>query len=310
MEKRSKRIVRVIVLIILFAVLINSQWLFFLPESTRMAIAQKVALTFGSSGLEVDGFSLNLPKLITLAAVIVLLWLIQTAADFIIGNIKYKNNRSKTVANLMQSIIKYLIVIIGVIWGLSVLGVNTAAVFASLGVVSLIIGFGAQSLIEDIITGIFIIFEGQYSIGDVIILGDFRGTVTKIGVRTTSIEDAGGNVKIVNNSDIRNMQNRSLRPSVAICDVGISYSESIPRVEEVLKANMPKVQSKYPEYFLNVPRMVGVQEIGASSVVLRILADVKEDNIFMAQRMLNREVKLIFDENNIEIPFTQIVLHN
>ena len=210
---------------------------------------------------------------------------------------------------LFVSLIKFLGFVVGGVWALAILGVNLTGIFASLGIASLIIGFGAQSLIEDAVTGIFIIFEGQYHVGDIIVLDGFRGTVRRIGIRTTCIEDAGGNQKIVNNSDIRNVQNRSRNSSIAVCDLCISYDADIRKVEKVIAATLPKIHTKYSELFLNAPRYVGVESLGESSVVMRIVADVTEENFFLGYRTLNRELKLMCDENNIEIPFNQIVVH-
>ena len=125
------------------------------------------------------------------------------------------------------------------VWGLTILGVNTGAVLAGVGIVGLIIGFGAQSLIEDIITGTFIIFENQYSVGDIIVLDDVRGTVRSIGVRTTVIEDDGGNLKVVNNSDIRNFQNRSRNTSLAIIVCAVSYDTDLRKLEQLMLDKLP-----------------------------------------------------------------------
>lgn len=213
------------------------------------------------------------------------------------------------MAGLFISLTKFTCTIAAIVWALGILGVNLAGVFASLGVASLIIGFGAQSLIEDAVTGMFIIFEGQYSVGDIIVLDDFRGTVKNIGIRTTSIVDAGGNLKIVNNSDIRNLQQRSRESSVAVCDVGISYATSIPKVEEILAESLPDIYERHKDIFLSAPRYVGVEELASSSVVIRVVADVTEEDYFAGRRILNREMKLLLDSNGIEIPFTQVVVH-
>lgn len=174
---------------------------------------------------------------------------------------------------------------------------------------SLIIALARRALIEDAVTGMFIIFEGQYSVGDIIVLDDFRGTVKNIGIRTTSIVDAGGNLKIVNNSDIRNLQQRSRESSVAVCDVGISYATSIPKVEEILAESLPDIYERHKDIFLSAPRYVGVEELASSSVVIRVVADVTEEDYFAGRRILNREMKLLLDSNGIEIPFTQVVVH-
>ena len=243
------------------------------------------------------------------AAVILLVWLLCSLVVWFLTWFVTKNHRSRSMIGLFVSLIKFLGFIVGGVWALSILGVNLAGIFASLGIMSLIIGFGAQSLIEDAVTGIFIIFEGQYQVGDIIVLDGFRGTVKRIGIRTTCIEDSGGNQKIVNNSDIRNMQNRSRNSSVAVCDLCISYDADVREVEKVIAATLPKLHAKYSDLFLACPRYVGVESLGESSVVLRIAADVTEENFFLGYRTLNREMKLMCDRHGIEIPFNQLVVH-
>ena len=152
------------------------------------------------------------------------------------------------------------------------------------------------------------VFESQYNVGDVIEVNGFLGTVTDIALRTTSITDFGGNIKIMNNSDVRNILNRSNEDSKAICDVGIAYEEDIEHVEEVLDKVLIATEKKYPAIFPEKPQYIGVQELGESSVTLRILAKVAEKDVFAARRILNREIKIGFEKENIFIPFPQLVV--
>ena len=177
------------------------------------------------------------------------------------------------------------------------------------GLIAGVLKYGAQSLIEDIITGIFIIFEGQYNIGDIIILDDFRGTVRDIGVRTTVIEDAGGNLKVVNNSDIRNFQNRSKNPSVAICEVAVAYETDLLKLRELLEAELPKMLDKHPDLYLAAPKYLGVDALADSGVNLKIAVSCTEANVFGARRMLTQDVRMLFMEKGVEIPFPQVVVH-
>ena len=144
-----------------------------------------------------------------------------------------KETRARTVCSLTRSILSYAAVLLSVYFGLRALGVDVTASLASVGVVTLIIGFGAQSLIEDVLTGIFLIAEGRYNVGDILVLDDFRGKVVDISVRTTTLEDAGGNHKIINNSEIRNFQNRSQETSVAVSTISIGYDADLRAVETV-----------------------------------------------------------------------------
>lgn len=216
-----------------------------------------------------------------------------------------------TAVAMLSSIVKYAAVIVTVLALLRVVGVDTATILAAAGIVSLVVGFASQSLIEDVITGIFILFEGQYKIGDMLVLGDFRGTVIDIGVRTTTLEDAGGNRLIVNNSDIRNVQNRSRRESKAVTTVSVTYGQNMIELENILKEALPTWKDK-PEYkglFLADPSYNGIDEFQDSGIALHFSVKTNEEDIFKARRAMNRELKLLFDEKGIEIPFPQVDVH-
>ena len=298
-------IISIIIAAVATLLLLHPSWL---PLSARTVskieeLEQKYFLIGGNS-------QITFAHILTALLVIAILWLFYAVMKLILtSSAAQKNARGRTVASLTLQTIKYLVVIIGVIWILSILGVNATAVLAGVGIIGLILGFGAQSLIEDVITGIFIIFEGKYSIGDIIVLDDFRGVVRDIGVRTTTIEDAGYNLKVVNNSDIRNFQNRSRKLSLAICEVSVSYDTDLRKLEKILAENLPLMLQPHHDLYVTAPRYLGVQELGDSGVVIKIVADVKEENIFAAQRMLNRDIRVLFAEKNVEIPFPQVDVH-
>ena len=302
--KNKKTMIGTVIALVLTVLLLNPRWLP-LSQQTRDKLGdlEKSYFLIERSG------RITLAHLLTLLLMICLLWLISMVFRLIIQYFGKKSLRSQTIASLAAGAFHYLIVIIGAVWGLAILGVNTMAVLAGVGIIGLILGFGAQSLIEDIITGAFIIFENQYSVGDIIILDDFRGTVRSIGVRTTVIEDAGGNLKVVNNSDIRNFQNRSRNNSVALVLVAVSYATDLRKLENLLKEKLGGLQQEHPELYLSAPRYLGVDALADSGVNLKFAVNVKEENVFAGQRMLARDLKILFDDNGVEIPFPQVVVH-
>lgn len=220
-----------------------------------------------------------------------------------------KETRARTVCSLTRSILSYAAVLLSVYFGLRALGVDVTASLASVGVVTLIIGFGAQSLIEDVLTGIFLIAEGRYNVGDILVLDDFRGKVVDISVRTTTIEDAGGNHKIINNSEIRNFQNRSQKTSLAVSTVSVGYDADLRAVEAVIADALPAMFEENRAVFLDVPQYIGVEELSESGVVLKFIVSATEENVFAARRALNRSLKLLFDEKGIDIPYPQLTVH-
>jgi len=255
-----------------------------------------------------DFFKNNYVVLIETLAIIFFMWLISKLLLIILSIFKAKSFRGTTIANLINSTIKYLAFIIAIFLILSAWGVQTPTLLAGAGIIGLAISFGAQSLIEDIFSGLFIIFERQYSVGDIIQIGDFRGTVKEISLRVTKFEDINGDIKIINNSDIRGAINTTTSLSKAVCEISIGYDEDIERVELIINKNLHEIRNNIPK-IVEGPYYVGVQNLGDSSVVLRIIALVNENDRYNVARSLNREMKILFDKNNVSIPFPQLVVH-
>jgi len=257
--------------------------------------------------------SLDWSDLFRLVLMLAALLLIAALASLFFTRWQPKTNHGRTMATLASSATRYILALVGILWGLAILGVDVSALLAGAGVVALIIGFGAESLIADVITGIFMLFEHQYEVGDIIVVGDFRGTVTQIGIRTTSITDAGGNVKIINNSDVRNLINRSAQASRAVCDLGVTYDgNTVRQAEAVLDTALKKVYEDHKDLFKAVPEYLGVQELNLSenAAILRIVADVEESDIFKAQRVLNHDLLLALEDAGVSNPPLEVLVEN
>ena len=220
----------------------------------------------------------------------------------------FRLRRGRALVDLLCSFIKYIAVIALIYAVLSAWGVDTTALLAGVGILSLIVGLGAQSLIEDIIAGLFIVFERVFEVGDIIVVDGFRCTVKEIGIRTTQIEDAGGDIKVVNNSDIRTLVNMTSQLSLAISEIDIEYGESLERVELVIKDHLAEMKENIPD-IAEGPFYMGVSRLGSSGVTLRFTAKCAEMQKFQVERDMNRQLKLLFDRNAINIPFAQVVVH-
>lgn len=248
-------------------------------------------------------------KLLRVVVMIAFMIALNAVLQLIIHAIKGKRKRTQTLSTVVASLLKYVIVILAIIWGLTIFGVNVGTIFAGVGILALVLGFGAESLVSDLVTGAFILFENQYNIGDIVELDGYRGTVDFVGIRTTGIRDVGGNVKIINNSDIKNIINRSERSSVAVTTVGIHYSQDLSEVEKKLPAILNTIKERNSDVFIGAVNYLGVEELSDSSVNLKFTAEVEESNIFTGRRLLNREIKVLFDEAGIEIAFPQVDVH-
>ena len=303
-----KRIVKLLVVLIAILLMTNPKLIFFLPEETKAKLIAAMNALFGDINAVSSVVSINRLTLIQMVIMVIVMMLLHEIISAVLERVKPKTNRGSTIKKLLSSSFNYLTVIVGVLWGLTILGVNVSTVFASVGVLALIVGFGAESLIADLVTGLFMIFENEFNDGDIVDLNGFRGTITNIGIRTTAITDAGGNIKIVNNSDMKNIINLSDISSRAVCDFPIPYEVKISEAEAKLETVLAKLPKQYPEVFPKVPEYLGVQQLADSAVILRVAAEVAEENRFLAARLLNRNLKESMEEMGIKVPYNQLVI--
>lgn len=223
--------------------------------------------------------------------------------------LRISERREATLMKLLENILSYAVYFISIMMILSALTINVQAMLAGAGIVGLAVGFGAQSLVKDIITGFFIIFEDQFSVGDYVRIGPFEGTVEEIGLRTTKIKSFTGEINILPNGSIVEVTNFSLYNSVAVLDIGIAYEGDIEYTEKVLQEYLDTTTEKYPE-LVKAPELLGVQQFGASEVVLRIVAETLPMKHWYIGRQLRKDIKLVLDEHGIEIPFPRMVMYS
>lgn len=247
----------------------------------------------------------KIPALIRSVQIITIAYIISAIVRGLLKLILARTKRGATIVTLVNSFIKYAVAIIALLMALNAWGVDTGTLLASAGLLGLVIGLGAESLIADIIAGVFMVFEGEYQVGDIIVVDGWRGTVEEIGIRTTRIVDTGGNKKIINNNDMRSIINQTQDLSLAKCIVGVEYGDSLERIEVVIRDNLEKIGKNIPA-IADGPYYKGVDALNSSSVDLLFVAKCKEEDIFQVQRDLNREIKLVFDKNGINIPFPQV----
>ncbi len=245
------------------------------------------------------------PKVIQAIQVVTIVLLIETVVLLIINKSFKKSQREITVARLVSNLIKWVTVIVLIIAVLAIWGIDTTALITGAGVITLVVGLGMQSLIADVVAGLFIVFENEFNVGDIITVGDFRGTVVSIGIRTTKLE-ALGNIKIINNSEIRGVLNQTVELSTAKSLIDIEYGASLERVEEIIKTKLPEIVIDGVTGGISYD---GVATLGASGVTLQFTAKCYEGDIFAIQREMNKRLKVMFDENGINIPFNQLVVH-
>ena len=221
---------------------------------------------------------------------------------------RVREARGVTMCRLIASVVKYASVIGMLYWCLALLGVDTATLLASAGLLTFAVSLGAKDIVTDIISGLFIIFEGEFRVGDIIQVGGQRGTVMEIGVRTTKINDGSGNILVLRNSNISNVVNMTKEHSYAAVEVGIEYGESLERVENILAEELPNIKKRLPA-IIDGPVYKGVTMLADNSVNIKIVAECAEKDRAPLTNDLNREMKLLFDKHDISIPFPQVVVN-
>ncbi|MCH5151643.1 MAG: mechanosensitive ion channel family protein [Clostridiales bacterium] len=263
--------------------------------------------TPNTGSLLLDKVVLHVPTLIKSIQSITIVWTISTIIVLVVSKAFHKTQRAITVSSLIVNMINWITAIIFVVILLANFDVDTTAIITGAGVLTLVVGLGLQSLIADVVAGLFIVFEDQFNVGDYITIDDFRGKVISIGIRTTKVIDGVNNIKIFNNNSIQGVINHDKALSVAKTYIDIEYGSRVPEVEKIIREHVGKLT--IPKA-VGVPEYQGVSALGASGVTLLFTVTCHEQDIFGVTRALNGAIKNMFDENGIGIPFPQVVVHN
>lgn len=254
---------------------------------------------------------------LVVVAVVVVLWIIfgvifQRIIKVIIFkamSVNKKGPRVLTISKLLNSILRYVLWFIVLLMILKVLGVDITPFIASAGVVGLAVGFGAQEIVKDFISGFFIIFEGSFDVGDVVEVDGFKGDVVNLGLRTTVVRNWVGEVKTINNGNLGSIINFSKNDSIAIIDFGVAYETDLEKLKVLMSEFVLESKEKY-EVLLDTPQFLGVIELADSSINMRFIAKTKAMQHFQVERDLRKDVVAFLTKNNVEIPFPQVVIHN
>lgn len=215
--------------------------------------------------------------------------------------------REETLSKLLDNILSYVVYFIAFLTILSVMNIDVKALLAGAGIVGLAVGFGAQSLVKDVITGFFIIFEDQFSVGDHVRIGQFEGNVETIGLRTTKIKSWTGEVHIIPNGSILEVTNFSINNSVAVVDIAIPYKEDIEKAQRVIEGLLETMPERYGE-LVKRPELLGIQNLGPTEVTLRIVAETQPMQHAALARNMRKDIKLELDQNGIDISYPRVVM--
>jgi small conductance mechanosensitive channel len=218
--------------------------------------------------------------------------------------------RAQTMGSLLKSIITGIITAIVVTMVLAEVNVNVAPIIASAGILGLALGFGAQSLVSDFLSGIFMIFEDQYGVGDVVDLGEASGTVEAVSLRVTRLRDVNGTVWYVRNGEIMRVGNMSQNWARTVLDIGVAYSEDLVKVRRVLQevAHDLWEDEEFKGVIIEEPEVWGVEALSPDAVTVRVTLKTAPLEQWSVAREMRQRIKARFDYEGIEIPFPQRVV--
>ena len=221
-----------------------------------------------------------------------------------------RRQRASTLGSLIRSTSQYVIWPIATIMVLSEMGLDVGALIATAGVAGLAIGFGAQTLVKDVISGVFLLFDDLIRVGDLVNIGGTVGTVESIGVRLIKVRTFDGELVMIPAGEIRTFGNKSMNWARVIVPVGLSYEQDIDDILPIMKQVAQEWADENENILLEEePQVQGLMDFGDSSVTARVVIQVKPGEQFAAERELRRRLKRTFDQQNVEIPFPQRTVH-
>lgn len=212
--------------------------------------------------------------------------------------------RAAAIGTLLRSVIAITVWTIAILTILPLLGINVAPLLASAGIIGVALGFGAQTLVKDYLSGIFIIIEDQFGVGDVVDVGDVIGTVEEVALRYTRLRDMSGVVWYVRNGEILRVANRSQGWTMAVVDIPVAYNEDLDRVREIVERvglDMDE-DPDYDDLLLGRPTFAGVESVSGEAVIIRITAKAAPEKQLSVARTIRERMKVAFDRASIVVP--------
>lgn len=239
--------------------------------------------------------------------VIFLSWLLLKVGNLLIGRIfapksasLMDENRLATLKILLKSILRYAIYFVAIMIILELFGIKTGSLLAGAGILGLAIAFGAQSLVKDVITGFFIIFEDQFSVGEYITTSGASGIVEEVGLRVTKLRDWGGELHIIPNGQIIQVTNFNRGSMRALVEIGLAYKADLDQAMAIMQGVCDQV-AKEMKTIVEGPEVLGVVGFSALEVVVRIVAKTVPNEQWLVERVLRKRIKEALDRENIEI---------
>lgn len=213
--------------------------------------------------------------------------------------LRINERREATLLKLLENVITYVVYFISGMMILEYCGLPVKGLLAGAGIFGLAVGFGAQSLVKDIISGFFVIFEDQFSVGDYIRINTFEGEVLEIGLRTTKLKSKIGELHVIPNGSIIQVTNFSILNSVSIVDVVIPNNDKVELAEKIIQQHLSELETKIEE-IVKTPELKGIETHSPEEIVLRIVTETKPMKEDEVSRLIRKEMKAILDERGLQ----------
>ena len=222
---------------------------------------------------------------------------------------RIKNNHQKTMHKLLQNIVKYVIIILVLIAVLNILGINVTSIVAGVGIASVVVGLALQDIMTDILSGISIVLEDQFDVGDYVEINGFEGTVLELGLKSTKIKNYQNTVRIIANRTITEVTNYTTANPKFVAAVPISYDIDNKKADKVINNILKRIE-KEVENQKESAQLLGLNSFNESDISYRILVSVKVNEQFRTKRQINRIIKEEFDKEGISVPFNIVEVRN
>lgn len=248
--------------------------------------------------------------LIIIAISLIIYNLINNIIDKIVikGKDELDRKRRNTLVHLFKNLMKYLLFIFVAILLLNLYGVNTSSLIAGLGVAGVVLGFALQEALKDIVSGIGIIFDNFFVVGDIVEYNGFTGKVIEFGLKSTKIKKLTGEVLVIANRNIDKVVNISKEKATLIINIPTAYEEKCEKVEKVLKDMLENAKKTHED--ITEAEYLGIEEFGESSIKYLIKITCKRETQWNVKRALLKEIKQTYEKNKIKIPYNQLEVHN
>jgi len=284
-----------------------------MPSSARPSLLQEIMTGTFTAGRFTEGTSALVSSLIRIGMIVLISALIMRVVSKLIDRLFQSreneqralirdNRRLMTLRTVIKSLVRYAVYFIGGIMVLGELGVNTSGLVAGAGIAGVALGFGAQNLVRDVLTGFFILFEDQFAVGDYVSISGVSGVVEDIGLRVTKVRDFAGQLHVVPNGSINLVTNFRGRAMRVMFDVQVPYSTDVELAIRALQDAFDSHRESMPE-IVDGPTVLGVQDLGDSGIALRVWATAQPMQQWSLERQLKLLVKKVFDNNDISVAY-------